>query len=65
MVAAEAFERGRPVASTALGSLRDLIAPEVGWTAEPNADAFADPRWSKLLFGGQEVTKWSTRGDVK
>ena len=38
---AEAFERGRPVASTALGALRNLITPEVGWTSEINADAIA------------------------
>jgi glycosyltransferase involved in cell wall biosynthesis len=40
-VVAEAFERGRPVAATALGSLRDLITPDVGWTADPNVEAFA------------------------
>jgi glycosyltransferase involved in cell wall biosynthesis len=39
---AEAFERGRPVASTALGALRDLISPAVGWTSAANVDAFAD-----------------------
>jgi glycosyltransferase involved in cell wall biosynthesis len=38
---AEAFERGRPVVATALGSLGDLITSDVGWTADPNADAFA------------------------
>ena len=38
---AEAFERGRPIASTALGSLRDLVTLDVGWTADPNADSFA------------------------
>jgi len=38
---AEAFERGRPVAATPLGALGDLITPEVGWTAPPEADAFA------------------------
>lgn len=38
---AEAFERGRPIASTALGSLRDLVTRDVGWTADPNADSFA------------------------
>jgi len=39
---AEAFERGRPIASTALGALRDLVTSEVGWTSDPTPDAFAD-----------------------
>jgi glycosyltransferase involved in cell wall biosynthesis len=38
---AESFERGRPVAATALGALSELITPEVGWTAPPEPDAFA------------------------
>jgi glycosyltransferase involved in cell wall biosynthesis len=38
---AEAFERGRPVAATALGSLRELITPDVGWTAPAQPLAFA------------------------
>ncbi len=40
-VVAEAFERGRPIAGAALGSLRDLITPDVGWTAAPNVESFA------------------------
>jgi glycosyltransferase involved in cell wall biosynthesis len=40
-VVAEAFERGRPIAATALGSLRDLVTPDVGWTADPNVGSFA------------------------
>jgi glycosyltransferase involved in cell wall biosynthesis len=40
-VVAEAFERGRPIGSTALSSLRDLVSPDVGWTADPNPDASA------------------------
>ncbi len=40
-VVAEAFERGRPIAAAALGSLRDLITPDVGWTANPSVEAFA------------------------
>jgi glycosyltransferase involved in cell wall biosynthesis len=38
---AESFERGRPVAATALGALRDLITPDVGWTAPAEPLAFA------------------------
>jgi glycosyltransferase involved in cell wall biosynthesis len=38
---AEAFERGRPIASTALGSMSDLVTLDVGWTTDPTADAFA------------------------
>ena len=38
---AEAFERGRPIASTALGALQALITDRVGWTAEPTPGAFA------------------------
>jgi glycosyltransferase involved in cell wall biosynthesis len=41
LVVAEAFERGRPVASTAMGALGALVTPDVGWTAEANPDAFA------------------------
>jgi glycosyltransferase involved in cell wall biosynthesis len=41
LVIAEAFERGRPVAATKLGAMSDLVTPAVGWTAEPNPDAFA------------------------
>lgn len=40
-VVAEAFERGRPIAAAAIGSLRDLVTPDLGWTADPNADSFA------------------------
>ena len=39
---AESFERGRPVAATALGALRELITPDVGWTAQPEQFAFAE-----------------------
>ena len=38
---AESFERGRPVAATNLGSLKELITSEVGWTASPEPKAFA------------------------
>jgi len=38
---AEAFERGRPVAATAIGSLGELITRDVGWTAPPESPAFA------------------------
>jgi glycosyltransferase involved in cell wall biosynthesis len=38
---AEAFERGRPVAATGIGSLAELIDTEVGWTAAPESTAFA------------------------
>jgi len=40
-VVAESFERGRPVAATALGALGELITPDVGWTAPPEPIAFA------------------------
>lgn len=40
-VVAESFERGRPVAATALGALADLITADVGWTAAPDPRAFA------------------------
>ncbi len=40
-VVAEAFERGRPIAATALGTLCDLITPDVGWTADPNVQSVA------------------------
>jgi glycosyltransferase involved in cell wall biosynthesis len=39
---AESFERGRPVAATALGSLRELVTADVGWTAPPESGAFAE-----------------------
>jgi glycosyltransferase involved in cell wall biosynthesis len=38
---AESFERGRPVAATALGALGELITPDVGWTAPAEPLAFA------------------------
>jgi glycosyltransferase involved in cell wall biosynthesis len=40
-VVAESFERGRPIAATALGSLCDLVTADVGWTAQPNVESFA------------------------
>ncbi len=40
-VMAESFERGRPVAATALGALGELITAELGWTAAPEPEAFA------------------------
>jgi glycosyltransferase involved in cell wall biosynthesis len=40
-VVAESFERGRPVAATAIGALGKLITPDVGWTAPPEPIAFA------------------------
>jgi glycosyltransferase involved in cell wall biosynthesis len=40
-VVAESFERGRPVAASAIGALADLITSDVGWTALPEPDAFA------------------------
>jgi glycosyltransferase involved in cell wall biosynthesis len=39
---AESLERGRPVAATALGSLKDWVTPEVGWTAGTTPAAFAE-----------------------
>lgn len=39
-VVAESFERGRPVAATAIGALGELITPDVGWTAPPEPTAF-------------------------
>jgi glycosyltransferase involved in cell wall biosynthesis len=41
-IVAESFERGRPVAATAIGALNDLITPDVGWTAPPEPTAFAN-----------------------
>ena len=40
-VVAESFERGRPVAASAIGALGELITPDVGWTAPPEPIAFA------------------------
>lgn len=40
-IVAESFERGRPVAATAIGALNELITPDVGWTAPPEPIAFA------------------------
>ncbi len=40
-VVAESFERGRPVAATAVGALCELINPNVGWTAPPEPGPFA------------------------
>jgi glycosyltransferase involved in cell wall biosynthesis len=54
---AESFERGRPVAATALGALKELITPEVGWTAPPEPDAFA-----KMMVGAASDPSLTEKG---
>jgi glycosyltransferase involved in cell wall biosynthesis len=52
---AEAFERGRPVAATAIGSLAELITHDVGWTAPPEPLAFA--KILSLAVSDSEIQK--------
>jgi glycosyltransferase involved in cell wall biosynthesis len=37
MVVLEAMARGRPVVSSRLGGLPDIVTPDVGWVVEPSA----------------------------
>ncbi len=41
-IVSESFERGRPILATAVGALRGLITPNVGWTAPADSTAFAE-----------------------
>ena len=41
-IVGESFERGRPVAASAIGALGELITQDVGWTARPEPVAFGE-----------------------
>ena len=58
-IVAESFERGRPIAATAIGALNELITPDVGWTAPPEPIAFA-----KMLTVAASDSTLQTKGSA-